>query len=140
MRQMSMITKTVMMRLLICKDISKKRKKKANKLVKNKALDNKPSMDRISEVEEDKYNTIIDKYNDGLNRDEFNIDDKNFDDFMNRNINSSNLKDFDPNFNNTDSTYRFKQDMSQNNKTNIIDIKRPKTQLQSKRVEVKNLK
>ncbi len=66
--------------------------------MKNKAIDNKPSMERISEVEEDKYNTIIDKYNDGINKDEFNIDDKNFDEFMNKNINSSNLKEyFDPN-------------------------------------------
>ncbi len=105
--------------------------------MKNKAIDNKPSMERISEVEEDKYNTIIDKYNDGINKDEFNIDDKNFDEFMNKNINSSNLKEyFDPNFNNTDSSERFRHEMSHNTKTNIIDIRRPKTQLQNKRVEV----
>ena len=58
---------------------------------------------------------------------------------MNKNINSSNLKEyFDPNFNNTDSTYRFKQEMSQTYKANNIDQNLAKKKLtQQKRVEVK---
>ena len=98
-------------------------------------------MERISEVEEDKYNTIIDKHNDANYREEFRIDDKNFDEFMNKNINSSNLKEyfdpnmnFNPNFNNTDSSNRYKEH-SQNQKFNQIEIQHGKSTNQAKRVE-----
>lgn len=98
--------------------------------------DNKPSMERISEVEEDKYNTIIDKHNDGINREEFKIDDKKFDEFMNKNINSSQLKEyFDPQSNNTDSTYRMNKEMSNYNKLSNPDHI-PRNTGVNKRIEV----
>ena len=102
--------------------------------------ENKPSiMERISEadIEEEKINTMFDKLNDGENREEFKME-KNFDEFMNKENNLSNLKEyFDPNFNNTDSTYRFKQEISQNNNQNNTDQQQAKKALAyPKRVEV----
>lgn len=120
----------------------RKKSKQNNKIgMSNKVYEqNKPSMERISEAdnEDEKYNTVFDKNNDGPNRDEYKIDEKHFDEFMNRNINSSNMKEYydpNPNIYNTDSTYRFKHEITQNNKINNNDQVKMTTE-HNKRVEV----
>jgi hypothetical protein len=79
-------------------------------------------MDRISEVEneDEKHNTVFDKFNSEIMKDDYRINEENFDEIMRQNINSKNVKDlFNTAMYNTENEkYKFRPEI--NERSNML--------------------
>ncbi len=89
---------------------------------KKKIIYDSQGMDRISEVEneDEKHNTVFDKFNSEIMKEDYRINEENFDEIMRQNINSKNVKDlFNTAIYNTENEkYKFRPEINQ--RSNIL--------------------
>lgn len=97
------------------------------KFKRNDMYSSENLMERISEAEyedEKQHNTIFDKLNSELMKEDYRINEQNFDEIMNQELNSKNVKNlFNPTLYNTENSYKFKPSISKNSQL-IINQKR----------------
>jgi hypothetical protein len=97
------------------------------KFKRNDMYSSENLMERISEAdnEDDKqHNTIFDKLNSELMKEDYRINEQNFDEIMNQDLNSKNVKNlFNPTMYNTENSYKFKPSINKNSQL-IVNQKR----------------